>query len=356
MITALVIAVLLILLIAFLIIRALDRSKMKEVRELNEKGVQYIDYGNYTKALEEYKQASELADGLNLYNWQYIKEKKELLETVTDRENLLVLLEEAETAFAAKENEQAEKMYTQVQKDADYQGFYALSEDAGDKLEEISLRMQISQLATLGEMYASTEDYDEALEKYKKALELLEQATDLATQGDIQAKIYDILQKQKEAKQAAQEAKQQKEEEAQQKAADKAVVKINTLIASANNALEQGRISRARKLYKQALSAYSRFPGSGEDADKIYEDITGLGQAITEAAAKAEEEAYNAQLTLADKYILQAKDAAKKADSQKAEKLYRRALKIYKDLDIWDERTEGIYEAIEALEQSQATE
>lgn len=125
---------------------------------------------------------------------------------------------------------------------------------------------------------------------------------------------------------------------------------MNILVASANKALEEGRIARAKKLYKEVLAKYKRFSGSAEDADKVYADIAALGQAITEAEAKAIEDAEQERLKLASKYILQAREAIRDDDKKKAVKFYEKALDIYKELDIWDERTEEVYDALDELE------
>lgn len=357
---AIIIPVVIFLLISIVIIciRALDRRKIREIEKLDQRGVRYMDYANYNKALTEYEQAVKQAEALSLNNWQYIEEKRELSETVTDREAILTLYQEAEAAFLAGEYEQALKLYEQIQKEAVYQGFDSLSSDAEAKMEEITARLQIMQYISLGDMYDSTEDYDEALFQYHRALNELSKMMDLQLQGDVQAKIFAIRQKQKEniqAEEAAkQEAAQQKEEEeAAEKAAaaDKAVIKINTYIANANIALEEGRTRRARELYKQALSRYNKFTGSGEDADKLFKDITALGQAITEAEVKALEEAQEERLTQAAKYVLQAKEAARGGDTAKAKGLYEDALAVYQELNIWDERMEAVYAAMDELTQ-----
>jgi len=341
-----------------LCIRALDRGKIREIEKHDQRGVRYMDYENYDKALEEYEQAVKQSEGLNLHNWQYLEEKRELSEKVSDREAVLTLYQEAEAAFQAGEYEQADKLYTQIQKEAVYQGFDALCAYAGKKIEESVARLQILQSISLGDMYQSTEDYEQALFQYNRALNELTKIIDLELQGDVQAKIFAIRQKQKEESQAEeaaqQEAAQQKEEaEAAEKAAaaDRAVIRIHTYIANANQALEEGRTARARELYKQALSRYNKFTGSSEDADKLYQDITALGQAITEAEVKAVEEAQEARLAQAAKYALQAKEAARGGDSAKARELYEDALAVYRELNIWDERAEAVYDAIDELEQ-----
>ena len=349
--------------IVILCMRALDRRKIREVETYDKRGTRYMDYSNYTKALTEYEQAVKQAEGLSLHNGQYTEEKRDLLDMVTEREAILTLYQEAETAYLAGEYEQALKLYGQIQKEAVYQGFDALSADAEKKTEEIALRLQIMQYISLGDMYQSTEDYDEALFQYNRALSELTKMMDLTLQGDVQAKIFAIRQKQKESEQeqaqAQQEAEaQQAEAEAEEKAAaaDRAVIKINTYIANANNALEEGRTRRARELYKQALSRYNKFTGSSEDADKLYQDITALGQAITEAEIKAEEEAQEERLAQASKYALQAKEAARGGDTAKAKELYEDALAVYRELNIWDERMEAIYAEMNELTQGTAAQ
>ena len=353
------IIILLVLLIAFLAIRAMDRSRIREIREYDEKGIQYTEYENYTKALSEYEQALELTDKLSLHNFQYIDEKKELIENITDKKDLLTMLQEGEAALAGKDYEQAKKLYEQIQKEATYLEMDPLKEDAREKLAEIAAHMEIAQLELLGDMYASAEEYEDALEQYESALQLTNQVSDLEAQAQIQAKVFDIRQKQKEAAQAKQAEKEEKEEkekeqaeEKKQKAANKVKIQINTLIDSANNALKEGRLLRAKTLYQQALAKYKKFNGSDEDAEKLYTDIATLGQAIIEAEVKAEEEAKEEQLTKAAKYILQAKEAAKDNKTEKAIKLYEKALNIYQELNIWDERAEAVYDAIAELEKS----
>lgn len=349
--------------VAVLCIRALDRKKIKEVETYAQRGARYMEYENYEKALEEYEQAVKQAEGLNLNNWQYIKEKRELMEMTADREAILTLYQEAEAAYQAGEYEQARKLYTQIQKEAVYQELDELDTTAKKRIEEIVARLQILQYISLGDMYQSTEDYEEALFQYNRALNELTKIIDLEQQGDVQAKIFAIRQKQKEDNQAKEDAKQEaaqqkEEEEAEKKAAaaNRAVIQINTYIANANNALEEGRTARARELYQQALARYNKFTGSSEDADKLYKDITTLGGAITEAEAKAAEQAREERLAQASQYALQAKEAARSGDTGKAKELYEDALAVYQELNIWDERAEAVYDAMDELKQKDTQE
>lgn len=354
--TIFIASILIISLVIILCMRTFDRGKMKEIEKHSQRGIRYMDYQNYAKALEEYELAAELASRLNLSNGQYIEKKRELAESITDREAILNLIQQAQSALSGNDYELANSLYTQIQKEATYQGFDSLVSDAGKKLDEILLHMQVLQYISLGDMYGSTEDYEEALEQYSQALEYLSKTMDLQTQGDVQAKIYAIRQKQKEESQAAaaaeqEEALQKQEEEAAEKKAeaDRTVIKVNTLIANANNALDEGRTARAKELYRQALSRYNKFTGASEDADKLYKDITSLGQAITEAEVKAGEEALEERISQASRYTLQAKEATKNGDTEEALEFYEEALAVYKELNIWDERTEAIYDAISGL-------
>ena len=238
-----------------------------------------------------------------------------------------------------------------------------LFKSAEQKQEEIVVRMQILQHISLGDMYDATQDYEEALLHYNRALNELTKIIDLALEGDVQAKIFAIRQKQREAIQAEEEAEQaekeakqaeeeaKKEEKAAQKAAaaDRAVIKINTLLVNANAALEEGRTARARELYQQALSRYNKFSGSTEDADKLFQDLTALGQAITEAEVKAKEAAKEERASQAAQYAIQAKEAARGGDRKTAQTLYEKALAIYQELNIWDEKTEALYDALDEL-------
>ena len=351
----------LVLCITILSVRALDRKKIKQIREYDKKAVRYADYGNYDKALEEYGYAEETVNKLNMDNWQYTSEKEELSETVSGRKFLIELIQEAGTAFTGQDYKQAEKIYKQAQQEAAFQGLDTIEDEAAAKLIETDIYIQVSQTVTLGDMYASAEEYEEALEQYQKALEFLNKVNNLEMQAEIQAKIFNARSQQKaadqaeeEIKKAEEEAKQEKKkkqekEKKKQQAADREIIQMNTLITSASKALEEGRIKRAGKLYKEVLSKYNSFSGNAEDAEKVYADITALWQAITEAKAKEEEDAEQKKLALASKYILQAKEAARNGKKDKAVQYYEKALDVYKEMDIWDERPEAVYEALEEL-------
>ena len=347
----------LVLCITILSVRALDRKKIKQIREYDKKAVRYADYGNYDKALEEYGYAEETVNKLNMDNWQYTSEKEELSETVSGRKFLIELIQEAGTAFTGQDYKQAEKIYKQAQQEAAFQGLDTIEDEAAAKLIETDIYIQVSQTVTLGDMYASAEEYEEALEQYQKALEFLNKVNNLEMQAEIQAKIFNARSQQKAADQAEEEIKKaekeekkkQEKEKKKQQAADREIIQMNTLITSASKALEEGRIKRAGKLYKEVLSKYNSFSGNAEDAEKVYADITALWQAITEAKAKEEEDAEQKKLALASKYILQAKEAARNGKKDKAVQYYEKALDVYKEMDIWDERPEAVYEALEEL-------
>lgn len=79
-----------------------------------------------------------------------------------------------------------------------------------------------------------------------------------------------------------------------------------------------------------------------------------MGQAITEAEAKAKEAAIEERTAQAAQYAIQAKEAARGGDRTAARALYEKALAIYQELNIWDERIEAVYDAIDELEHGTA--
>lgn len=132
---AVIIPVVIFLLISIVIMcmRALDRRKIREIEKLDQRGVRYMDYANYNKALTEYEQAVKQAEALSLNNWQYIEEKENYRKRLRTEKRFLHCIKEAEAAFLAGEYEQALKLYEQIQKEAVYQGFDSLSADAEER-------------------------------------------------------------------------------------------------------------------------------------------------------------------------------------------------------------------------------
>lgn len=335
-------------------IRAMDRNKMSDIKQMDQKGIQYINYENYAKSLAEYEKAEKLSDKLSLNNWQYIDEKKELKDKITNKLTLLTTMQDGDTCIESDKFEAAKQLYEEVLKEAKYNEEPSIYAFASEKLEDINRNIEINQLVAFGEMYEASEDYSLAIGQYNQALEILKQTRNVEKRGEVQTKIYDATQKVKEIKQAAAEEKEkkklEKEEEKQGKVNQK-VIKIQVLLASANKYLGESNIKEADKIYEQILTVYNGVGASNEEVVKIYEDIVKLEQAIAEAKVKLQETATQESLLKAQDYLMQAAEAAQKNKNEEAIKLYKKALAIYKKLKIWDDQVEKIYEDIEILQQ-----
>lgn len=346
-------------------VRASDRKKISNLKELNQKGISYIEYENYAKALDIYEDASERAEKLSLTNWQYIDEKKKLKDAVANKLAILTTLEDGETSIKESDYDTAKRLYTQVKEQAQYNEETELYEYACERLKLINQMLAVKQLIAVGDMYISTEDYKAAIKAYEEAVEMLKVIDEVELRGEVQVKIYDAIQKQKEADE---KAKTEKEAKAKAKA-DKKLIKIKAYITTANKLLGDNNISGASELYDKIMELYEKIGISDEDTDKAYEEIVALEQAITEAkekkketaekeeetkkeeAEKKEEEEKENKLKKAQKYMITAAEQARKGNNKKALAYYEKALAIYKELDIWDDQVDKIYEAIEELEQ-----
>lgn len=345
-------------------IRSKDRKKMEEIQELNGKGSNYIEYGNYAKAFDTYETASEKTDQLSLTNWQFIKEKTELKNKVSKKKAVLATIEDADIAIKENDYNTAKRLYLQVREQAKYEGEEKIYEHACSRLEYINQMLETKQLSAIGDMYLSTEDYKQAIESYKEAIELLKQTDEVELRGEIQTKIYDAVQKQKEIKKKEQ-TKQKKKKKAK---LDKQLIQIKAYLTTANKLLSQENTDGANELYQKAVSVYENLSSSDKDTDKVYEQIVALEQSITEVKEmkkeaeekqeqKEQEEQEQKQKQEIEKkqkkaqsYMLKAAELARKNKKKKAITYYEKALGIYENLNIWDDQVDKIYDAIEELE------
>lgn len=348
-------------------IRASDRKKISNIKTLNQKGLNYIEYENYAKALDIYEDASESADKLSLTNWQYIDVKKKLKDKVSEKLAILTTIEDGETSIKESDYDTAKRLYTQVKEQAQYNEETELYEYACERLELINKMLTVKQLIAVGDMYISTEDYADAIKAYEEAVDILKDIDEVELRGEVQVKIYDAIQKQKEAKEKTQTEKDVKEKAK----ADKKIIQIKAYITTANKLLGDDNISGASELYEKIMALYEKIGISDEDTDKVYEEIVALEQAITEAKEKKKEtkekeeekakeeeekkkeEAKENKLKKAQKYMIEAADLARKGQKKKALSYYEKALAVYKELNIWDDQVDKIYEAIDELEQGE---
>lgn len=340
--------------IVILIIRAVDRDKMSDIKKLDQKGIQYIDYGNYARSLAEYEKAEKITDKLSLKNWQYIDEKKELKDKVEHKLTMLTTMVDGEACIENDKYEQARELYKEVLKEARYIGEPSIYTYASEKVVDIDRKQEIDQLVAFGEMYEASEDYSLAIDQYKQALEILKETKDIEKRGEVQTKIYDATQKIKEAEAAAAAKKEEQEQEKAEKENKKInqkVIKIQVLLASANKILKEGNIKEADKIYGQVLTAYNGVGDTNEEVEKLYSDIVKLEQAIAEANIKEQETKTKESLLKAEDYLLKAAEAEQKEDREGAIKAYKKALAIYKKLKIWDDQVAKIYDDIGVLQQ-----
>lgn len=339
-------------LIVILSIRAGDRGKMLKIQELSDKGTEYIKYGNYPKSLEQYEKAEEITDDLSLNNFQYIKRKKVWKESVADKLTLLTTLCDADTYYSENNYEEAGKLYTKVAEQSGYLGDTSISEYAKEKLEEVIVRQEIVQLIDMGDMYEATKDHESALKQYNQALDLLKNTSDMETRGAVKLKIYEIEQAQKELETAEQEEKEKEQAEA----VNEKIIKIQVLLAGANNYVKEGSIEDAEETLEEIMSLYSGMGASAEETEKIYTDIATLEQAIDEAKVKQQEEENNKKIQAAQEYMLEAAEAAQEGRDEDAVFLYNKALLEYKELKVWNDQVEKIYEELTGLEQKAEAE
>lgn len=342
------IAIILIGFILILLMRSNDRKKINEINKLKNSGTKYITYGNYSKSLIEYEKAAELTDTLNMNNWQYTEDKKEIADLVSEKVTLLTTIQDAESFLKEKNYEDAKKLFSDVLEQARYDDETSISQYAEEKLDLVNSQLEISNLIAIGEMYEASEDYENALDQYNQAIEVLKQIKDVELRSEVQVKIYDVTQKLKEIEQAKEDEKEQKKQEK----ANKKLIKIRVLLASANKALGEGKVQEAENVHDEILSVYNEISISNEEVEKIYEDIVTLEQAISEEKVKQSENAVNEKIEEAGIYIMDAAEAARKNQNEKAIKLYEKALAVYKELKIWDSQVEKIYEEINILEQA----
>ena len=112
------------------------------------------------------------------------------------------------------------------------------------------------------------------------------------------------------------------------------IEKLEAQLADAEKKLEAvaGQLEQERAMAPQTTGQFDELTQQNRELEQKLED--------------AEQE----RLKLASKYILQAREAIRDDDKKKAVKFYEKALDIYKELDIWDERTEEVYDALDELE------
>lgn len=159
---AILIPILVILLALGITLFVRHRIRMGKIADMEQfivSGREYISHNNYERAVEEYRQAEELAGTLKL------KDDKEEIDT------LLLLAEQimlADSALEEGDYEKAEELYYDARKLSEQAGGIA-----GDYLtkqqDKVSRYLEIFELLESGELKEEYGDYAGAIESYKKA-------------------------------------------------------------------------------------------------------------------------------------------------------------------------------------------
>lgn len=252
------------------------RIRMGRIADMNkymESGREYISYNNYERAVEEYRQAGELAGTLKL------KEEQEEIDT------LLLLAEQillADRALEEGDYEKAGELYYEARK---------LSQQAGGVAEDYLARQQdkvnkyldIFELMESGELKEDYGDYAGAIELYRKAKTQAASLYDKETRAE-------ALERQRAAEEALEALRQGQLEELEkniQAAIEKEQVALDlenqSLMNDKQNALELETKGNELMKNEDYVSAIAYF----ETAMGMYEGL-GMPERVSALAAQIE--------------------------------------------------------------------
>jgi len=177
--------------------RATDRRAMAEIKRFDNEGINYSNYGNYSKAHEQYEKARELIGKLRS-NWQYTKEKKALNDVVAERWHLFNSimngdknLESGNYRDAREAYQGAQNAFLDVYKNTEIYSGLMVSEILADKLEQAERYIAAGDLIKMGEMYELEESYKEALAHYREANDIIKNTKDLALRKELMNRIFE---------------------------------------------------------------------------------------------------------------------------------------------------------------------
>lgn len=241
------------------------QSKEELLEKYMEQGEAYLQYDNYKKAAEEYKEAEKLADGLK---------RKEESEEANRYKRLAEQIVLADEALADGDYQKAWTLYLSVRELGTETGNVGKSY-VDFQLGQTQDHMEVFDLLTIGEKKEEYGNLEGAIQAYKEAKEkaaalyyeagkaqaMEKQA--VAEEKLEKAELEDRTRQEKEAEAAAAEAaKQQQESEAsqelehQQKANDQQ--NAIELENKGNQLLEEGNYESAITFYQTAQAIYIR--------------------------------------------------------------------------------------------------
>lgn len=346
-------ALAIVFIVAVTVIRYNDRVLLNEIIELDTEGVRYSGYGNYIKTLERYRAADELTKKINLRNWQFTNEKRELIKKIRDRLALFTAIDEGNNLIETKNYSNARTIYNYIKNEADGNVELGLTSMSRETLRKINYYLEASNLTSVGEMYELTELYSQALLNYNKALKLIEMTDDYESRKALQLKIFDAEKKMTERQKVQIDMIASEEERDRQKLYDAQMQNIQEFTVKAAEAERAGNVAEAVSCYEQIASVYIDMGVIDERLERALQKIDDLEKAETQRGEQAQ---YDAQMQRVNELTVRANAAERANNSAEAIRYYDQIIEIYENMDIFDERYERTHQKIMELEREQNVE
>jgi len=195
---------LLLAIIAYIIIsimRSGDRRAMAEIENLDGEGIRYSNYGNYSRAFEQYEEASGLTGKLR-NNLQYIQAKKALTAMIAERWHLFnnirigdEYMEAGDYHVALEAYKNAQTAYHDAYEAAGVHSGIMVSEILDDKIGMVEKYIAVSDMTKIGELYDIEELYQEALEYFKEAEGIAKTMGDMTLRKELMTFIFETTRK-----------------------------------------------------------------------------------------------------------------------------------------------------------------
>ena len=179
------IVITIILVIIFSIIYYFDRRAVAMIRDLDNKGVEHLDYGRYDMVFEKYDEANARTNALRL-RWLHRQEKYVLSMTIPQMKELFFNIIKGDEEFEKGNYENAHSFYNKAQELS-----FRLSKDA-----DLNLRFAPKMFDMLDQVETYIKSRIERNEKYVVVIKFIKEISDMIASGD---KYLDAIIKYKEA-------------------------------------------------------------------------------------------------------------------------------------------------------------
>ena len=190
-----------VLFVVISILRASDRRAISEIERLDSEGIRYSNYGNYSMAYEQYVKASELTGKLS-NNLQFIKEKSALSAMIAERWHLFnsvivgdEYMEGGEYQKALKSYEDAQTAYDDLYETAGIHSGLMVEDILTGKIKWASDYIEIDYLKKTGEMFDTEELYQDALDYFRQAESIVKKVGDLTLRKELMDLIFESTRK-----------------------------------------------------------------------------------------------------------------------------------------------------------------